>query len=410
MIQAKKLPALKVTALCAATALMSLASPDGVLAQDSTSLADSLALDPPQWEIGDTEIQLGGLAAGALFAASEDGLPGSGGYDHGGASGLVTANIRLRRVLDNGMVLGGRADFLVYHDALSGDNYDNDTVERLYGYVQTGFGRGELGQQDGAVYQLGLTGPIVDRQVSLENRSISLFRDPTTGDDFARFFQSTIDVYSTSNYAKVNYVSPRLFGIQAGLSYTPDTVRSPLPFTGNPGDGPNRQQAIWEMALSYTGYFSNLAIGLSGGFAHGSLKNRTAGFDDLHDWSLGTQLAYTMDDVKFSVGGGYRVTNAYLLDIGEALAHGETRMLHLSAMVERGSWLLGAEFSNAGVEGPADYRILGYQIAAGYKVNTNLQLTAGWQWYSYRRNLGAFYNGRPDIGMDAGFLSLGYAL
>jgi outer membrane protein OmpU len=377
---------------------------------EEASLADALALDPPQWEIGNTEIQLGGLAAGALFTASQEGGPAHGDFDHTGASGLLTGNIRLRKILDNGMVLGARSDVLIYHDALSGDNYDNDTIEKLYLFAQTGFGRVEIGQQDGAAYQIGLTGPIVDREVSLENRNISLFRDPTTGDDFANFFESAINVYSTSNYAKINYVSPRLFGIQAGLSFTPNTVRSPLPFTGNPSDDPNQQQAIWEMALGYTGYFSNVAVGLSGAFAHGSVKNRTPGFADLYDWSLGTQIAYTMDDVKLSAGGGYRVTNSYLLDIEEALAHGETRMLHLSAMAERGSWLLGVEYSNAGIEGPVGYRILGYQITAGYKLNTNLQLSAGWQWYDYRRSVGTFYNGLPTISLNAGFLSLGYSL
>jgi len=381
-----------------------------VRAAEPASLSDILALDPPVWEVAGTEIQLGGSAAGALFTASQDGGPAAGGYNYTGASGLLTGNIRLRRILDNGMVLGARADLLAYHDALSGDNYDNDTVEKLYVFAQTGFGRVELGQQDGAAFQLGLTGPIVDRQVSLENRNISLFRDPTTGNDFAYFFQSAINVYSTSNYAKVNYVSPRLFGVQLGASFTPETVRAPLPFTGNPRNDPNQQQDIWELAATYTGYFSDVAVGFSGAFAHGTLRNRMPGFADLYDWSLGSQIAYTVSDVKLSAGGGYRVTNSYLLDIEEALEHGETRMLHLSAMAERGSWLLGVEYSNAGVEGAIGYRILGYQIAAGYKVNANLQLTAGWQWYDYRRDTGMFYNGLPTIGLNAGFLSFGYSL
>ena len=398
-------------ALIAACALMS-AAPFPAHAQGgSPSPGDFLALAPPRWELGDTEFQLGGFAGGALFAATQDKGPAdTDGYSHTGASGLLTTNVRVRSILDNGMVLGGRADFLLYHDALSGDNYDNDTVEKIYVFAQTGFGRVELGQQDGAAYMLGLTGPIVDNAVSLENRNISLFRDPATGDDFAHFFQSIINVYSTSNYAKINYVSPRLFGIQVGASFTPNTVRSPLPFTGNPSDDANQQQSIWEAAASYTGYFSDVAVGLSGAFAHGALKNRMPGFEDLTDWAIGTQIAYTVSDVRLSAGGGYRVTNAYLLDIEEARKGGDTKMLHLSAMAERGSWLAGFEFSHADIDGPVDYRVTGYQIAGGYKVNTNLQLTLGWQWYNYRRNAGAFYNGLPKIGMNAAFLTFGYRL
>jgi hypothetical protein len=398
------------SALILALAASSASIPSFATAQDS-SFADALALDPPQWEFGNTEIQLGGFAAGAPFTASEQGGPAyPGGDDRVSASGLVTGNIRLRKTLDNGMVLGVRSDFLLYRDAQSGDNYGNDTVQKLYAFAQTGFGRVEVGEQDGAVSTIALTGPIVSRPVNLANRSISLFRDPTTGDDFARFVPSAINLYSTSNYAKINYVSPRLFGVQVGASFTPETVRSPLPFTGNPSDGFDQQQNIWELAAGYTGYFSDVAVGLSAGIAHGDVRHRTPGFDDLTDWSIGTQIAYTLSDVKLSAGAGYRETNAYLLNVQQVLKNGATRLLHFSLMAEMGSWLAGFEYSRGNSDGPVDYRIDGYQIAAGYKLNTNLQITAGWQWYDYRRDTGAFYNGLAKIDMNAGFLTLGYEL
>ncbi len=397
--------------LLAAIVLFAAAPSLGRAVDESPSFAEALALEPPQWQFGNTEIQLGGFTAGALFTASEEGGPAyPGGDDRTSASGLLNANIRIRMTLDNGMVLGARSDFLPYHDALSGDNYDNDGVEKLYVFAQTGFGRVDLGQQDGAVSVVGLTGPIVSRSVNLANRSISLFRDPTTGDDFARVLPIAINLYSTSNYAKINYVSPRLFGIQVGASFTPNTVRSPLPFTGNPSEGLDQQQNIWELAAGYTGYFSNVAVGFSGGLAHGSLKNRTPGFEDLADWSIGTQIAYTVSDVKLSAGAGYRASNAYLLNITQVRKNADTRLVHLSLMAEMGSWLAGFEFSHGNLDGPIDYRIEGYQLAAGYKLNTNLELSAGWQWFDYRRNAGAFYNGLPKIGMNAGFLTVGYEL
>ena len=103
---------------------------------------------------------------------------------------------------------------------------------------------------------------------------------------------------STSNFAKINYVSPRLLGIQIGASFTPKPVRTPLPFTGNLPNDPDQQQNIWEVAASYTGYFSSLAVGLSAGFAHGSVRNRSAAGDSLYDWALGAQLAYPVGSVK----------------------------------------------------------------------------------------------------------------
>jgi outer membrane protein OmpU len=380
-------------------------------AESSHDLANALALDAPSWEFDNTTIRLGGLVAGALFGAHQSAGPGSAnGYEKTGASSDVQANIQAQHIFDNGMIVGARGNFLLYHDAQSHDQYGNDTVEKIYLFVQTGFGRVELGQQDGAAYTLGLVGPITNEQVTLENRNISLFRDPMTGADFGKLFKSVTTVQSTSNFTKINYVSPRLLGIQIGASFTPKPVRTPLPFTGNLPDGPNQQQNLWEVAASYTGYFSSLAVGLSAGLAQGSVRNRNAAGDDLSDWALGAQLAYPVGTVKLSLGGAYRDSNAYLLGLDQVLVHGGTHASHLSATAEWGSWIAGGEYSFAKAKGPVDYDITGYQLSAGYKFNDNLQLTGGWQWHDYSRNAGVFYNGLPSISMNAGFLLLSYEL
>src|SRR3982074_2559192 len=122
-------------------------------AERSRDVFDALALEAPSWEFNNTTIRLGGVAAGALFSAHQSAGPSStNGYDKAGASSLVQANIQAQRIFDNGMVVGARSDFLLRHDAQSGDNYDSDTVEKIYLFAQTGFGRVEIGQQDGAAY------------------------------------------------------------------------------------------------------------------------------------------------------------------------------------------------------------------------------------------------------------------
>jgi hypothetical protein len=399
------------TELALAAGVLVLLVPAPGVAQGEGGWASALALDPLQWQFGNYDVRVGGFAGGTLFSAAQDGGPGfESGYENTGASALATSNIRVQRTFDTGLVFGARGDFLIYRDELSTDPYDNDTVQKAHVFVQTGFGRLELGQQDGAAYTLGLTGPLVDQQVTLENRNISLFRDPVTGEDFGRFFRQITAVQSSSNYAKINYVSPRLLGIQIGASFTPQTVRSPLPFTGNPSDAANQQHSIWEVAGSYTGFLGGLAIGVSAGFAHGRLKNRTDGYDDLYDWAIGTQLAYSFAETKLSFGGAYRGTNAFLLDIEQVQSNSRSRMVQLSTTLVRRLWVLGAEFSRADIEGPEDFGLTGVQLSAGYKINGNMQLTAGWQHYHYSRNATVFYNGLPKIGMDAAFIALGYTL
>jgi hypothetical protein len=392
------------------TALLSAACGSAHAAEESVSLGDRLALEPPEFEIGDISVKLGGFAGGVLFNAHQSAGPAFSGYDIARTSGEARANIRAQRIFDNGLIVGAGGDFLLYHDSLSGDQYGNDFVEKAFVFVQTGFGRVDVGEQDGAGFTMGLVGPVTNQEVTLENRNISLFHDPIVGENFARFFESVAAVQSTANFAKIDYITPRLFGIQIGASFTPETVRSPLPFTGNPGNGPGAQQNIWEVAASYTGYVSNIALGLSAGFAHGSLRNASPGADGLYDWALGAQAATMMGNLKLSIGGAYRQSNAYLLQVDSALAHGGTHATHLSGTAEWNKWIAGVEYSLAEVTGPVDYDIRGYQVSGGYRVNDNLQITAGWQWYDYRRNLGTFYNGLGTIDMNAGFLALSYEL
>ena len=137
-------------------------------AESSPDFADALAVEPPEFDIGDINFRLGGYAGGALFTAHQSGGPAiSGGYDNTRVSGVAGVNIRAQRILDNGMVLGAGGNFLLYRDEQSGDNYDNDNVELLYLFAQTGFGRVGIGQQDGAAYSLALVGPAVDEQANL---------------------------------------------------------------------------------------------------------------------------------------------------------------------------------------------------------------------------------------------------
>jgi outer membrane protein OmpU len=383
----------------------------GVQAADDPVTGNTLPSEPVNWTLGDIELSLGGFAGGAFSYSMQQGGPSRpDGYDRAQAGGELRSWLRAQRTLDNGMVFGVRTDLLIAHDPLSGDIYDNDTVERLFAFVQTGFGRLEIGQEDGAAYSLALTGPEIDPQVSLEARTISLFRNPVTGRDFGQFFKQITAVQSSSNYAKLNYVTPRLFGLQIGASITPETVRTPLPWTGNPPNKANEQHNIWEVAANYTGYFSGLAVGVYAGYAGGGERQKTMRGEDLRDWSAGAEFAYMIDGTKLTVGGAYRSMNASLFDIYEVFRGYGTEGEHVSATVERGPWRLGAETSIAHAAGSVDYRITGLQTTVAYQFTQAITLTGGWQWYEYARNSGAFYNGRPGIQMNAGYVGLSYAL
>jgi predicted porin len=271
-----------------------------------------------------------------------------------------------------------------------------------------------LGQQDGVAYQIGVTAPTVDEHVTLENPNSVIFRDPVTRKPFNAFAQEVTAVASSSNLTKLSYLTPRLFGAQIGLSYTPTPVKSPLPLTGNPSNLPNVQAHIWEAVAAYQTRIEDVAVGVSAGYSRGALRNPTPGHSDLHDFAAGIQLAYDIGQVRLAGGAAYRVSNGYGFDPGSALDDRElTQRLHVSAMVTYGGWRAGGEYAFSDLDGLGvlpDLDFDAYQLAAGYRFNDALQISAGWQWYDYARGSGVFSNGAPAVDMNGGFISIGYAI
>ncbi|HSZ73289.1 MAG TPA: porin, partial [Rhizomicrobium sp.] len=293
---------------------------------------------------------------------------------------------------------------------LSGLRYGGDVFEKTFATIQTGLGRIEIGQADGAGYTMAVAGPKVDPDTSIDDADMNFFRDPITGRAVIDLFPLKSEVDSSSNYAKLSYFTPRLFGIQIGVSYTPSQGKDVLPFVNDGPDVPDRQKRIWETAISYSDTLGEATFKTSAALSMAHDGDRMPGHQGLTDWALGASVDYPIDDdVKLSLGGAYRQTNAYAFDIDEPLAAGSTKATHVSTEVSDGSWLGGFEYSTGtadGSFGAPELGVSGYETTIGYRINANLQLSGGWQRLDYRRDSGAFYNGSDRLSMDAEFLHL----
>ncbi|HTT98242.1 MAG TPA: hypothetical protein VMF58_09345 [Rhizomicrobium sp.] len=386
----------------AGVALAAMAGPAAAL-----DLSD-WTVSPYETTIGDNlQLKLHGSANGTAYAANQPDAPG---LDQSGVTGAATFAADLERDYDSGMQISLKSTFEVYHDRLSIDNYGGDFVQKVYGVVQTGLGRVEIGNADGAAFVLANTGPVVEGDISIDNTNASFFRDPSTGTAFINIFALNSATEASLNYAKVSYYSPRLFGIQIAGSFTPSEGKDVLPFLDNGPDVANRQKSIWEAAVSYTDTFGPVSLSFSGGWSTGHADNKTPGHAGLTDWSLGTELDYTInDDWKFAIGGAYRNSNAYTFNTNDVLALGQTTSKHLSATLSNGPWIIGGELGQGDADGQLGAPNLGIQgqsATVGYVLNSNMQLNVGWERFIYKRNTGAFYNGLPRIDMKAGFLHL----
>jgi hypothetical protein len=316
---------------------------------------------------------------------------------------------RLHRDFDSGLSIGLDAT-LTAADPLSHGRYGGDVFEKAFADVRTGLGRLEIGETDGAAYDLAVTGPKVDDQVSLDNPQTTFFRDPSTGRAFTDIFTLRTEVGTSSNYAKFAYTSPALFGAQLAVSFTPNQSRAVPPFVHAGPQVADRQADIWEGALRYEDELGPVSLSAYGGVAAGRGEHKPAGQEGVSDYGFGLKADYPVsDELTFSLGGAWRQSNAYAFQIARSFKSATTRAEQASAGMSYGSWNLGFEYGdgNAGaVPGSPHLSLTGYQASLGYNFSSSIAISTGWQRLNYNRGSGSFYNGLPAIGLDAGFLHL----
>jgi hypothetical protein len=364
--------------------------------------AQAQTLAPPSWPIGQAELKLAGEASGALFH------PGQPGWDGTQASGALRLMPELKRDYDSGLSLGLSGTFTAA-DPLSRGRYDGDVIERLAGSARTGLGKIEIGITDGAGYDLAVTGPQVDPAVSLNDPRTSFFRDPVAHRAVTEMFALRTQVGASSNYSKIVYTSPSLFGAQLALSFTPSEGKQ-LPFLNAGPHVPGRQVEFWEAALRYETEVGPISLSGYGAVAEGRAEHKLPGQEGVSDLGAGLRADYPLnDEIGLSLGGAYRQSNAYGFDVNQSWQAGTTRVGHISAAVTRNQWMAGVEYGNGVADAVANLPRLGLnglETSVGYRLSDSIQISAGWQRQNYSRSSGLFFNGAPQLKLDAIYLHL----
>jgi predicted porin len=376
-----------------------------LLAGLGPAAAASWTVPPARIDLGDTALEVGGAAGGALFNAND--------HQNQHASGILKLMPRLHRDFDSGLSLGLDAT-VTASDVLSRGRYGGDVLEKAYGDIRTGLGRVEIGQTDGAAYDLSVSGPKVDGQVSLDDPQTTFFRDPSTGHAFTDNFTLRTAIGASSNYAKIAYVSPSLFGAQLAVSFTPSQGKEVLPFLQEGPHVAGRQADIWEGAIQYSDALGPVSLSAYGGVAVGRAEHKAPGQEGVSDLGAGLRADYPVnDDLTLSLGGAWRQSNAYAFQIARSYQAATTTARQASAAATYDDWMLGLEYgdgdagavASAGSSAP-HLGLTGYEAVLGYSFSNSIQPSLGWQHLAYQRSSGIFYNGAPRIGLDAVFLHL----
>jgi hypothetical protein len=351
--------------------------------------------------VGDAEFTLDATAVGTGIARSQ---PGAAGTD---AAGELVLRPSLKRDYDSGLSLSLNAVGAL-RDRLARGRYEGKNLDFLYGRMRFGLGTLDIGMIDGPS-ALAVSGPKADADLALDDPEINLFRDPTRH-PVSDVFALRSSVGASSNYAKIAYNSPELFGLSLGLSFTPTQSINVLPFLGTGPNAPGRQVDIWEGALRYADSLGAMDVSLYAGGAVGRAEHKLPGQVGIVDLAAGLRADYPVNDaLTVSFGGAYRQSNAHAFNINQAWRGSDTHSLQMSGGATYADWSFSLEYGD-GIAGAAAglprLGVHGGEAAVSYALNPGLALTGGWQRLSYKRGSGVFYNGNARLAMDGAFLAL----
>ncbi|MEQ8250382.1 MAG: porin [Oceanibaculum nanhaiense] len=263
--------------------------------------------------------------------------------------------------LDNGLTVGFDAQLEIVNVGLSGGQPRD--MDETYMYFSGGFGKLQLGAENGAAYLLHVGVPSVglgfdDRNFGVAASNGGHGRPNISGDT-----------------AKGTYFTPNMGGFQAGVSYSPNIDHQGL--SGNGFGvmtvGTGSVEDVIGLGLKYSGKFGGASLAISGGYETGEVVGGGSNVDP-EIWSLGLNVGFG----GFTVGASYADSENY--DSGSLNPGADGDVLALGLAYKTGPWGVSAGYQKT------DYEIAGvatsrtadeYELAASYQLGAGVQLRGG---------------------------------
>lgn len=249
--------------------------------------------------------------------------------------------------------------------ALPGDAGPRARLETGYLYIEGGYGELRAGFDDGVAARFFEGAPSLFRHAALVNPTL----DPA-GQILAR-----TDHDLTGPSLKVSYATPRILGVRAGVSLTPEANGSGL--DRDPASGPDIENAA-EIALNVSRRLPRSGVRLRAGAAYSQADTAQAAFPGAYDraetWSAGGSVEFS----SLAFGASYLTSNNGLTVTG-----GDYSALSAALRMTFGKIDAGLEFADATDESArADSDSVG--LSLGRNFGENFRIVAGWQRLSTR--------------------------
>jgi outer membrane protein OmpU len=199
-----------------------------------------------------------------------------------------------RTVLDNGLVLGFRAELEA--------NTDADQIDESFLFLEARFGRVELGSINNVAYRMHYNAPEAFTRgwlVSDGNLTNNVV-NPTRSASLDSTLIGTKNRFLDNDSEKVNYYTPRFEGFQFGASYIPNSSQDRNSAPEPVSTAYSRGVAA---AANFVRTFGDFDVAASVGYFRwqGPQTSPTTSAPDPDAWQTGLQLGYA----GFKVGTSY---------------------------------------------------------------------------------------------------------
>jgi predicted porin len=199
-----------------------------------------------------------------------------------------------RTTLDNGLSLGFRAELEA--------NTDSDQIDESYLFVESKFGRIELGSINNVAYRMHYEAPeaFTRNWLVADGNLTNNVANPTGSPSLDSTLIGTKNRFFDNDSEKINYYTPRFEGFQLGVSYIPNSSQDR---NGAPEPISTAYSRGWAVGANFVRKFGAFETALSAGYLRweGPQTSPTTHAPDPEAWQVGFQVGYG----GFEIGGSY---------------------------------------------------------------------------------------------------------
>jgi hypothetical protein len=325
----------------------------------------------------------GSVVTGFYFVDNDSTVAGGVTTDYDDTKVPVVArNIMIvaSGTLDNGLVAGAALKMQLGDDDNAAAAADDATFSEVYGFLEGGFGRLEIGGTDGAAFKMHYSSPWFVPGNGVDSPNIYNMQNGV-----AASFSSSTSTFSliAEDSNKISYFTPRLAGFQLGASFTPDAgTNDPIANGFGVSATNTATEDVTEIALNYAGEFGGVSLGADVFYVTGE-SAAPAPTDDPEEMGVGASLGWG----GFTLGGAYKQSeNITPGTQGNTIAGvtlgAETDAWTVGLAYGTGPWTVGAAYFDsqsetaAGVNAGENNFLQvggGYSLGAGVDVGLDVQ-------------------------------------